>query len=348
MHFISACIKPEDTFLLYLAGHTKKRKVRLEDGHEMDGYDEVFELDNSELSDDDLTTMLKAIPCRQIICVLDTCFSEGLFDKVKTIEIPPEIHVFCSSKEDELSQDDRFTQKLIEYLYILTDNAPMPNKSLAEEGALLECLKKAVEAISHNWPDQHPVYVNNNTDTLTISKQIEEINAMPTMQMPRINKDKPKIALLDLNKDGMPDAIKASLAFFYESYNNNTIRFTYSATNCMGKYFNGGYITKNPDAIRRAVAKVFLFLNIPLTDQDKNERSWDDITFVPLPHSKIWAGKAEDIVGEFRDNDAIIFRIVDEDLKDMLAALELAPYYKGNMFNFSTLDLKIGRSGGGA
>jgi len=349
LYFISKYIKPEDTFLLYLAGHTKKRKVRLEDGHEMDGYDEVFELYNSELSDDDLTTMLKAIPCRQIICVLDTCFAEGLFDKVKTIERPPEIHVFCAASEDEIAYDNSFTPAFIK--------AATEGEQKSED--LLHVFQSAFGKIKNKFDNQCPVYTNNtlvytnNTlekdfiNALDKTDKIEEINAMSEPDKEKRNK--PKITL-DFNHDGNPDALNASMAFAYESYYNNAIKFTYSATNCIKNNFCGGYVTKNPDAIRRGIAKTFKFLNIVIADKNYNEILWENITLVPLPNSKIWAGKSktDDIVGGFKDNDAIIFSLIDEDLKELLADLELIPYYNNQPLNFADLRITIGRSGGGA
>ena len=96
--FVSLSQKqPLDMFVFYFSGHGSYVLDR--SGDEADGFDEVIvphdgnlENEYSLLTDDEINGFLKKIVARQILVILDSCysgFSEGTFSKTKQNLAPP-------------------------------------------------------------------------------------------------------------------------------------------------------------------------------------------------------------------------------------------------------------------
>ena len=130
--------KPEDTIVFYFAGHGIRRLGGFEPGEYLCPIDtDGLNLRTTAIHADDLSTALRALPARQVVVLLDACYSGGMSAPPKTWEptafgLSEQAYsrlaggsgrvVIASSKSDELSWElaslkrGLFTHYLIEGL----------------------------------------------------------------------------------------------------------------------------------------------------------------------------------------------------------------------------------------
>ena len=130
--------KPEDTIVFYFAGHGIRRLGGFEPGEYLCPIDtDSLNLRTTAIHADDLSTALRALPARQVVVLLDACYSGGMAAPPKTWEptafgLSEQAYsrlaggsgrvVIASSKSDELSWElaalkrGLFTHYLIEGL----------------------------------------------------------------------------------------------------------------------------------------------------------------------------------------------------------------------------------------
>jgi hypothetical protein len=93
-------VNGEDLVIIYFSGHGAKTTDK--NGDERDGCDESFATHGGALKDDDFAKLVEAIPTRNILMVIDACFSASLTKKEEPEEIEQRSKYYpnsCKSKD---------------------------------------------------------------------------------------------------------------------------------------------------------------------------------------------------------------------------------------------------------
>jgi hypothetical protein len=91
---------PNDTFVFFYSGHGSRIPRSEFQRSDPDALDETLELYDGSITDDDMGTILDAVPAGRIILLFDACFSGGFSKDV--ISAPGRMGMF-SSEEDVTS-----------------------------------------------------------------------------------------------------------------------------------------------------------------------------------------------------------------------------------------------------
>lgn len=94
-------VDPDDFVVIGFSGHGSET-------HELVTYDaDVYDLNNTCISLDHLTELFRAIPAKQLVCVLDCCFSGAMGAKVLHVESRPRKVLSEAALLDQLAGDGR-------------------------------------------------------------------------------------------------------------------------------------------------------------------------------------------------------------------------------------------------
>lgn len=169
-------VNPDDLFLFYFSGHGNQ--IVDKDSDESDGADEslcTYESDESsqtQISDDELQSMLKTIKAKTIVCILDSCHSGGFIaDLAKKNSSKYVIVTGC--KEDETSSEDPIIDGYLTHYLIqgLTENSDsdlkteVPKSDITNETytSVEEAFNYAAPLVTERESTQHPQIFDGNT-----------------------------------------------------------------------------------------------------------------------------------------------------------------------------------------
>jgi len=336
---------PDDIMIFYFAGHTRKMKVRMEDGEESDGMDEVLDLFASEMSDNMLTRLIQQFKC-PVALVLDSCFSASLIDKIESIE-SPEVHCFCSSQEWERSYDNRFTPALVAAMKAA---APSLRKTYLPSGQyLIEMLIEAFDQVRDNWPGQMPIYITNTNDK-GISVMPEKNMPVPTTQL--VNRKNQPLnyklideMTLDIDGDGVPDSVSVHLwADVQSNHLRPSLNTGYTIKTCDNAAKSPEFSGAAPEDCLAVIRSFMGICAIKLIGETNMEINMDNIS-VQYQTDENGEWKLPKIDWEFVTNKPTEFEI-QHAIFAYFRHLNLTLLFKGEPFDFGKVRVARGRSGG--
>ena len=103
---LSSRMSEEDLFVFFFSGHGDRVPRQGPQPADPDSLDETLEFYDGSLADDELSTLLDLVPARQILVVLDSCFSGGFSKDV--ISVPGRMGLFSSEEDTTSSVADKF------------------------------------------------------------------------------------------------------------------------------------------------------------------------------------------------------------------------------------------------